>query len=189
NELTRLALQHVIIKDAMKGKLVYAPISFSESPLQILDVCTGDGLWIRDLQALISPNDSQHNYIGTDIEPSYFPQDPPKNTRYHVQNATKPWPEEWKARFDFIHQRLAIAVPGNEENTQAVLRAYIDMLKPGGWIQLVEIRRWTKENDGQAFKDMSVCLADMIESIGASLKHIDHAKSWFETLGLVDVQE
>jgi hypothetical protein len=43
NELTRLALQHVIIKDALKGKQVFAPMIFDGSPLQILDSCTGDG--------------------------------------------------------------------------------------------------------------------------------------------------
>jgi hypothetical protein len=44
NELMRLALQHVIIKDATKGKQVFAPINFAGSPLQILDACTGDGM-------------------------------------------------------------------------------------------------------------------------------------------------
>jgi hypothetical protein len=43
NELTRLALQHVIIKDAMKGKQIFAPINFSGLPLQILDISTADG--------------------------------------------------------------------------------------------------------------------------------------------------
>jgi hypothetical protein len=43
NELTRLALQHVIIKDAAKGKLVLAPVKFDGTPLNILDACTGDG--------------------------------------------------------------------------------------------------------------------------------------------------
>lgn len=43
NELTRLALQHVIIKDATKGKLVFAPVKFDGAPLHILDACTGDG--------------------------------------------------------------------------------------------------------------------------------------------------
>jgi hypothetical protein len=146
-------------------------------------------LWIRDLQASISPNDSQHNYTGTDIEASYFPKDTPKNTSYQVQDITKPWPADWNTKFDLVHQRLALVVPGSEENTLKVLRGYISLLKPGGWIQLVEVREWTKETDGQAFKDMNVCLADMIQSIGASLKHIDNTKRWLETLGLVDVQE
>jgi hypothetical protein len=146
-------------------------------------------LWIRDLQASISPNDSQHSYTGTDIEASYFPENAPRNTSYQVQNITKPWPADWNGKFDFVHQRLALVVPGNEEKTLEVLQGYVDLLKPGGWIQLVEVRQWTKETDGQAFKDLSVCLSDMIKTIGASLKHIDNAKSWLEMLGLVDVQE
>lgn len=43
NELVRQALQHVIIKDAMNGRQVFAPIRFDVSHLEILDVCTGNG--------------------------------------------------------------------------------------------------------------------------------------------------
>jgi SAM-dependent methyltransferase len=159
------------------------------SSYQATPKLSGQGLWIRDLQSSISPNDFQHNYTGTDIEASYFPKDNPKNTRYQVQDITKPWPADWTAKFDLVHQRLALVVPGNEESTLKVLRGYINLLKPGGWIQLVEVRQWTRETDGQAFKDLNVCLADMIQSIGSSLKHIDNAKGWLEDLGLVDVQE
>jgi hypothetical protein len=56
NELTRLALQHVIIKDATKGKQVFAPIKLDGPPLQILDACTGNGR----RQSLISP--SSHTF-------------------------------------------------------------------------------------------------------------------------------
>jgi SAM-dependent methyltransferase len=146
-------------------------------------------LWIRDLQAYICPNDSFHSYTGTDIEASYFPNETPKNTSYHVQDITKPWPIDWNAKFDLIHQRLALVVPGSDDKTLKVLRSYVNLLKPGGWIQLVEVRQWTNENDGQAFKDLNICLSDMIKTIGASLEHIDKAKSWLEMLGLVDVQE
>jgi hypothetical protein len=43
NEMTRLALQHIIIKDAAEGKLVFAPIKLDGTPLHVLDACTGDG--------------------------------------------------------------------------------------------------------------------------------------------------
>ena len=42
-ELTRLAAQHPIIKDAMDNPLVWAPIDWVRSPMQILDLCTADG--------------------------------------------------------------------------------------------------------------------------------------------------
>ena len=96
---------------------------------------------------------------------------------------------EWIGKFDLVHQRLALAVPGSADRTRDALRTYINLLKPGGWLQLVEVRQWTKESDGPAFKDLTVCLSDMIRTIGSSLAHIDTAKSWLETLGLVDVQE
>jgi hypothetical protein len=146
-------------------------------------------LWIRDLQTSIAPIDSLHSWTGTDIEVSYFPKDTPENTSYQVQNITKPWPEEWNGKFDLVHQRLALMVPGSEENTVKVLRAYVNLLKPGGWVQLVEVRQWNKESDGQAFKDLSICLSDMIKTIGASLEYIDRAKGWLQDLGLIDTQE
>lgn len=111
------------------------------------------------------------------------------NTNYHVQDIARPWPAEWMGKFDLVHQRLALAVPGSAEKTIDVLRGYIDLLKPGGWIQIVELRQWTGEDDCQAFKDLTICLSDMIKTIGASLEHIDHAKDWLQNLGLIDVQE
>lgn len=147
-------------------------------------------MWIRDLQASIAPNDVHHSYTGTDIEGSYFPKDIPKNTNYHIQDITKPWPADWNAQFDLVHQRLALVVPGSDDKTLEVLRNYVNLLKPGrGWMQLVEVRNWTGENNCHAFKDLTICLSDMIKTIGASLEHIEKAKGWLETLGLVDIQE
>jgi hypothetical protein len=46
NELTRLAYQHRVIKDAMNNRLVWAPMNLTASPLKILDLCTADGMCI-----------------------------------------------------------------------------------------------------------------------------------------------
>jgi hypothetical protein len=42
-EAQRLQLQHEIIKDAMGGKLVAAPLDLSKPGLRILDSATADG--------------------------------------------------------------------------------------------------------------------------------------------------
>lgn len=42
-ETARLALQHQVIKDAMNGQLVLAPIDLYTARLTILDSCTADG--------------------------------------------------------------------------------------------------------------------------------------------------
>ncbi|KAF2265220.1 hypothetical protein CC78DRAFT_493963 [Lojkania enalia] len=190
SELTRLTLQHEMIKDAMGGQLVIAPLDLRASSLQILDCCTADGVWIRELQSSLPPEVAkQHTFVGTDNEKSYFPHDPPKNTTYYVQDVHDPWPVEWSDRFDLVHQRLALACPGDEEATKSTIRDLIRMVKPEGWIQLVEFIEWTDDEDGPAWKDYTTCLCDMIAFIGSTVKHIDHVKDWFQDLGLVNVEE
>jgi hypothetical protein len=148
------------------------------------------GTWIRDLQTSIPPPlKDQHIFVGTDIEKSYFPTDPPQNTTYYVHDATKPWPEPWNEKFDLVHQRLAIAVAGEEKATQLMIRNLVQMLKPGGWIQMIELQNWTAGADGLAWKDYTMCLSDLIKAVGSSLDRIDCVKRWFEQLGLVDVEE
>ncbi|KAJ4351511.1 uncharacterized protein N0V89_006854 [Didymosphaeria variabile] len=175
DEITRLTLQHQIVKDALNNRLVLASINFSSGPRTILNSCTADGVWLRDLQASIGP---QHTFIGTDVEASYFPTNPPSNTSYHAQDATKPWPKDWSGKFDLVHQRFAIAVEGSESDTRLLVQRLIDMVKPGGWIQLVDLQEWISDTDGPAWQDYCICLRDMI-----------NAKGWFEELGLVDVHE
>lgn len=63
------------------------------------------------------------------------------------------------------------------------------MLKPGGWIQIVDLQDWTANQDGPAWKDFTICLSDLIKSVGSSLERIEHVKGWFEELGLVNVEE
>jgi hypothetical protein len=42
-EVERLRLQHEVVKDAMGGKLIAAPIDLSVAGLRILDSATADG--------------------------------------------------------------------------------------------------------------------------------------------------
>jgi hypothetical protein len=148
------------------------------------------GLWIRDLQSSIpSPVDSKHVFIGTDIERSYFPTDPPKNTTYYVQDATKPWPEQWNEKFDLVHQRLSIAAAGDEKATKSAVQSLVQMVKPGGWIQVVDLQDWTSDLDGPAWKDFTIVIGDLIKTVGSSLERIEQVKGWFEELGLANVEE
>lgn len=96
---------------------------------------------------------------------------------------------QWTGKFDFVHQRLAIAVAGGEKATQLAVQRLVQMLKPGGWIQIVDLQNWTAERDGRAWKDFTICLSDLIKSVGSSLERIEHVKGWFEELGLVDIEE
>ena len=127
--------------------------------------------------------------MGTDIEKSYFPTDPPKNTTYHVQDVNKPWPTEWKEHFDLVHQRLGLVAAGDEQATLSAVRNLVELVKPGGWIQIVEFHDWTADDDSQAWKDYTTSLCDMCKAIGSTVDHANRVKGWFGELGLVDIDE
>jgi hypothetical protein len=127
--------------------------------------------------------------VGTDIEKAFFPAESPKNTSYLIQDVNTPWPDELKGTFDLVHQRLGLVCCGGVDPTFEALRRYVELMKPGGWIQLVELQGWTADDDGPAWKDFTTCLTEMIESINSSVTHIDRVKGWFQDLGLTNVEE
>jgi hypothetical protein len=54
------------------------------------------------------------------------------------QNLVEEFPASWRNNFDFVHQRFVIPLFKTDE-VPLVLRNLIGCVKPGGWIQLVEM--------------------------------------------------
>lgn len=139
-EAERLEMQHQVIWDANPMPL-YAPIDISKGGFRILDQATGSGIWMRDMRATTSG--AQNTWVGTDIEDAWFPADTPADTTYHHQSMTEPWPKEWEGTFDLVHSRMAL--PGVGTNPlEDTVKGLISLVKPGGWIQLVEME-WCNE--------------------------------------------
>lgn len=95
------------------------------------------GRWIVDLQKEASP--VEHDYIGTDVVESLYPKPPPKRTHFQDQSIKEPFPSEWQGTFDVIHQRLVMAAAAPEQTPGFVVKNLAGLLKPGGWLQLVEV--------------------------------------------------
>ncbi|KAF2276649.1 S-adenosyl-L-methionine-dependent methyltransferase [Westerdykella ornata] len=183
-EVERLDMQHKVVYDAMPQQ-VQAPIDFSKSGLRILDQATGSGIWIRDLRATSS---GSHTWVGTDIEDSYFPSDPPSDTSYHHQSMTEPWPTEWKGTFDLVHSRMAL--PGVGTNPlEATVKGLVELVKPGGYIQFVEMdwNEWEAGPAGQAFHDAVYDLFTVV-SAGQGVDILDKLIPMLKDAGLEDVQ-
>lgn len=53
------------------------------------------------------------------------------------QNLVQPFPQEWKASFDLVHQRFVISLFKDDE-IKIVFNNLLSCLKPGGWIQFCE---------------------------------------------------
>ncbi|KAI1359993.1 S-adenosyl-L-methionine-dependent methyltransferase [Xylaria arbuscula] len=132
----RLASNHFIAKAAMAGKLVVAPVDFSR-PVKVLDSGTADGTWILDLaSSLPTPSIGSHEFVGTDLNPAHFPQSPPPNVTFTVQDIKNPWPISQNGSFDLVHQRLTLLGAGSSPST-SIAHLY-SLIKPGGWIQISE---------------------------------------------------
>lgn len=183
-ELERLANNHAVFKDVMNGQLVLAPIDLHTSGKRILDSATADGTWLRDLRSSVLP--AEHTYFGNDIEPELFPDDP-QGMEFFRQNIVDPWPDALKGSFDLVHQRLGLAgshpmKPGD------VIANLAGLVKPGGWLQLVELDSFTSPATGPALTDVLRLMKEMFLLIGLG-DYINDMKAAAERAGLRNVQE
>jgi SAM-dependent methyltransferase len=99
------------------------------------------GFWLRDLARQLPSKDLA--LFGVDIGSALFPapgaaaSGPQAQLRSH--DIRTPFPESWgwKDNFDVVHQRLLIwGIKASE--WPVVISNLVDVLKPGGYIQLVE---------------------------------------------------
>ncbi|KAL1604783.1 hypothetical protein SLS60_004323 [Paraconiothyrium brasiliense] len=181
-EISRLSNQHDVLKDEM-GKLVLAPIDLS-TPLRILDSATADGTWIRDLESSTAP--VQHTFVGTDLDPTNFPSETSDNQTYHVQDINKPWPEEWKESFDYVHQRLVLNGAGR--NQKVALSHLLALVKPGGWVQIMESTNDIPEENGPAMRNFDALMKGVFASVGSNIRLMDELPRWLEEEGFGHVQ-
>ena len=124
--------------------------------------------------------------MGTDITDVYFPEPAPEGIELTEQSMTKPWPTDWNRTFDLVHQRMAL--PGaDKQSVRSALEGFVGLLKPGGWIQLVEPDHSIYK--GSAMRDFYRLLCDIFEYMGTDSTYAVQLKGWFEEMGLQNVEE
>lgn len=203
-EIARLSNQHEVIKDAMSA-LLLVPIDLSDKSLRILDSATADGMvllplsyridptglivpgtWIVDLKSTC-PYTPLHSFVGVDIDASNFPRDPPAGVTYQIQDINKPWPKDWLNSFDVVHQRLALVAAG--PGAQTAVKNLSELIKPGGWIQLIEADNVLTDADGLAMQGFVRLMKDIFTHIGTTLRLSKELSGWVKENGFLNVQE
>ena len=184
HELARLESQHEVMVHAM-GKLVFAPIDFSDPGLRILDSGTANGRWLRDLRA---ETKAKHTYVGTDIVASLLPTNPPEGMSFVQQSITEPWPAEMNGTFDLVHQRFVLAGSAGTP-LPTVIGGLAGLLKSGGWLQCVEMDVEDVEGNGPAVTDVLKVFREMFAGIGLGFNFAKKLKGVMEEVGLMHVED
>lgn len=143
------------------------------------------GTWIRDIAR--SSGSATHELYGTDINGTGFPADPPSGTVYMEQDINQPWPEDWLDRFDLVHQRLVL-VGGGTKQKEAV-ESLGKLVKPGGWIQLIEGVNELPDGCGPAMHDFITTMEGVFTFMGFSLTFSEKIPGWLKSAGFVDIRE
>ena len=136
-------------------------------PKQILDIGCGTGIYCVEV-ADRYPSAEVH---GVDISPIQ-PRFVPGNCTFYVADVMEGlWFRD--KRFDFIHSRdIHSGIPGNrwDEYLSEIFR----LLKPGGWLQLVEMDPWPGCDDGTLPQDSAwitylVAMKEMLDESGVKV--------------------
>ncbi|KAF5004219.1 hypothetical protein FDECE_9276 [Fusarium decemcellulare] len=123
-----LDLIHNALLMTLDNKLFFAPIG--DHPKRVLDVGTGTGIWAIDF----GDQFPETEVVGTDLSPIQ-PAWVPPNVEFVIDDCMLDWtwPED---HFDFVHIR---ALYGSIPDWQDLYRKAYAHLKPGGWIQDLEM--------------------------------------------------
>lgn len=118
--------------------------------------------------------------------PAYFPATSPAPITLKIQSITQPWPTELRSSFDLVHQRFALPAAGHA-HIRTALHALVGLVKPGGWIQLVEADHGVFE--GAAMRDLFVLVKALFGALGVPYAHACELRSWLNEEGLHSVRE
>ena len=128
-----------------------------------------------------------NTYVGTDINPTFFPTSHGKQFNFYKHNVADSWPENEQGTFDLVHQRLTLPGAAPAPLPSAIQNLF-DLVKPGGWIQLVEAEQICPES-GPVFSQFLDLVRDVFDATGAGWEYAGKMREWLEDAGAVDIRE
>lgn len=183
SEQDRLDLQHHILKLCLDEELTATKLP--PSVQQIFDVGTGTGIWAIEMgdkyeSALVT---------GVDISPIQ-PLWVPPNVNFQIDDVTKPWHRK-KDSMDFIHIRNMV---GSIRDWKALFSEALEHLKPGGTIEVTDIRTQFECNDGtfeergKSCKKWADTFHEICAGMGVDFDPTPKIPDWLKEVGFENVK-
>ncbi|EOD45545.1 putative sam dependent methyltransferase protein [Neofusicoccum parvum UCRNP2] len=127
--------------------------------------------------------------IGTDLSPIQPTLCPP-NCSFEIDDCTEPWTFP-KDSFDMIHIRCLF---GSVSDWPALYREVYNHLKPGGWINQMEMGIQFRSDDGtcppeHTMAEWSKLFLETTDKFGKTMRVVDNMKGWIADAGFEDVTE
>ncbi|KAI9354023.1 S-adenosyl-L-methionine-dependent methyltransferase [Pilaira anomala] len=160
-EMDRLIGQHFALKTLFNGNItptILSRLNMESGGTSVIDIGCGPGTWLMD----VATEYPSCEFIGVDMCDIFPTNIRPPNVSFQVGNVLEKLPFADNS-FDLVNLRLFIIALKREEWPILIKEAY-RILKPGGYVQMVECGMLVKGNDfirraGRIFKET-------IESIG-----------------------
>ncbi|KAI7867636.1 S-adenosyl-L-methionine-dependent methyltransferase [Spinellus fusiger] len=131
-EVDRLHLQHFMVRFAIQGNYL-APVSdMLRKGAHVLDVGCGPGSWTME----IAGEYPKSTIVGIDINAMFPREIKPSNSKFYHCNILEALPFD-ECSFDYVFMR-GVAQGVKESQWAPLIADLVRVLKPGGWIELVE---------------------------------------------------
>ena len=179
-----LDIGHHMLTLLLQNRLYLAPID-DRAVRNVLDLGCGTGIWTIDFA------DSHKNceVTGIDLSPIQPAWTPP-NCHFVIDDIEDDWayPDN---HFDFIHIRCLM---GSIKDWPSLYRQAYQRMKPGGWIQHLDMSIMFTSDDGSVASDhimqrWSQTFIDCGESIGKTFIVNERSARWMREAGFEAVEE
>ncbi|KAJ5124011.1 uncharacterized protein N7515_007836, partial [Penicillium bovifimosum] len=138
-EAQRLEDQQQVFQKIFDNRLIFPPIRRLR---RVLDCGHGSASWAVD----VAEENPDCEVIGVDIAPHMNPDDVPDNLWLQVDDLNRRFTFPAN-HFDLVHSRL-LATGINRSRWPSYLHDIVRVLKPGGWVQMVEIYYNVQSDNG-----------------------------------------